>query len=218
MIVRFTLCVGNFKMHAADLADESIAVGLGWIDRVRRPLDGRAELPRVDERVEAVGQNVAFHARRNALVADDLGQPPGVPPRFRQEDRQAVGVVDVSVGIDRRVDALSGIAAHFLENALLRDFVGRARVDQNAARVGFDDRYVRKALVESHAVRDFLNAVERGERVAAFVRGLVDSFPQPVGKLLEGRHEAVACVTVRSRPVPGQPISRISFPFSRRPR
>ena len=131
MVVRLAACVEELELAPAHSQAQLVPVHRRRVVGVDRPLHGRAELARVDDPVVAGGLDVAAHARRDVDVAHDRRPRPALALGLAQERWQAVGVVDVAVGVDRRVDGVLGVAANCVEAALVLPWVKRSSVDQH---------------------------------------------------------------------------------------
>ena len=81
--------------------------------------------------------------------------------RLGEERRQAVGVVDVAVRVDRRMHALAVPAAHGVEAELVRGGMVGTGVDEHQAVAGLHRGDVDEGLEERHARREFLQQPRR---------------------------------------------------------
>ena len=188
MIVGLALGMVQLQARAADREFEMVRVGFRRRLEFHRPLRGNPELARVDDRVVARGAHVTLHPRQDIGMADDARRLPAALARLCQERRQAVGMIDMAVRVDRGVHALAVPAAHGIEAELVRGGMVGAGIDEDQALRGLHRGDVDEGLEEGHARREFLKQARPGERMEFRLRGARFPAPQAISSFQQFGH------------------------------
>ena len=183
VIVGLALGMMQLEARAADRELERVRVGVRRRVEFDRPLRRDPELARVDDRVVARGPHVALHARQHIVVADDARRLPAAPARLGEERRQAVGVVDMAMRVDRGVHALAVPVTHGVEAELVRGGMKRAGIDEHQTFRGLHGGDVDEGLEERHARGELLQQPRAREWMEFRLRRARFPAPQAIGAL-----------------------------------
>ena len=117
----------------------------------------QAELAPVDDEVVAVGGVVALKARDHVVVPDNVGQRLAALGRVGSQRTAAADMVDVSMGVQQRVDAIGGPAPQRINHR--RPAERPAGVEAHQAVVGAEGDHVAERLDHGDVVVDLAQCV-----------------------------------------------------------
>src|SRR5712692_9903207 len=152
-----------FELEAAGADRQAVVEIRIGIDVLGGPVGARAELTRVDHVIVAGRALVTVEARGGRPMADDARTRNVTLLRLLDKGRRPARMVDVTVRIDRGIDAVGREPAHEFHRLCL--VVIDAGVDEDQAFLRPDGSEIREPPVEHDAGRNFLEIPGRDRRM-----------------------------------------------------